>query len=102
MTFFTLRAETHTIMDQLWSVLISHPCPIPASHPAALDGTVALQELLGLLCLFLREAGCIRFFPGLPLEGLLYFHLDLGAISNDSYRVVSQWTTLVGAIRPYK
>lgn len=77
MTFFTLR-----------SVLISHPCPIPASHPAALDGTVALQELLGLLCLFLREAGCIRIFPGLPVEGLLYFHLELGAISNGLYSQV--------------
>lgn len=60
-------------------------------------------RLFGLLCPFLRKADCIRTtFPEFPLEELLYPHLELGTMSNDTNGVVCQWIMLLGAIRPLK
>lgn len=103
MTFFTLRAETHTITDQLWSVAHLSSLLYPSIPPCRSGWHCSSVGALGTpLSILKRHRLYQLFFPGFPLEALLYFHLESGAVSNGSYRVVSRWTTLLGAISPWK
>lgn len=102
--FFTLRAETHTIMDQLWSAAhlssFSYPSTLSYSSGWHCCSTQAVGTPLSIPNGSRLYQNC--FLPGFPLKGLLYLHLELGAMSNNSYRVASQWPILLGAIRPCK
>lgn len=79
MALFTLRAETHTIMDQLWSVAHLSSLFYPSIPPCHSGWQCCSIGAHGTPLSLLKGHTLYQlFFSGFPLEGLLYFHLESG------------------------